>query len=154
MMDKASVFIPQVHQAHMRTQGRGYFGKVSSAYLELEAYLIHAAFYFVDAEQVTCRLHIGSNVVRGQLLRDIVDTSVSDGSGIWCLPLQIESSSERTDHLRDMLLTSIVLEEIDGTDPSHFKRVGLLTISVLGQQLDALASFGIHVIEHDVFEVI
>jgi hypothetical protein len=149
-LDPRSRFIPVLRDVQVATKGPGYFGRVSTAHLDLEAFLIQASVCGLDDNDGTaCELQVEGHVVSGQLMRDGGDTRIARGSAVKCLPLKVDIAASGTDELvQELALVCMVLEGIHGTTaPVEYRRVGLLVVPEEDRQPKPFELFGIRVTE-------
>ncbi|KAI1307439.1 heterokaryon incompatibility protein-domain-containing protein [Xylaria venustula] len=126
---------PFMLNAGIKTRGPASFGRVLSAYLDLDGYLITASVHSLDDNQTVAQLQIEGELVSGQLFRDTACTTLTLGSQMVCLPLKTEYP-------------------VPGISPTQYERVGLLIIIVRERQMEPFNLFGIAFTEDENFEAI
>jgi hypothetical protein len=91
-LDPQSGFLPVLCDVEVATKGPSYFGRVPTAHLDLEGFLIRASVCGLDDDDgTTCEPQIEGHVVSGQLLRG-GHTQVTLGSSVKCLPLKLDTA--------------------------------------------------------------
>lgn len=155
-MDPQSLFIPVVHDVRVETKGPAYFGRVSTAHLDLEGPLVCADIRGMDSEERTaCQLELEGHMIQGRFWTDSVEASFIVGSRVECLPLKVDVVARGADGSpKDVMLTCMVVERVpDSTTPCHYQRVGLLVVSVVDHFLAPIRWFGISITESSTLEV-